>query len=152
MIKAHCFLRWPTLLHKEEILSARPSAPQLQEMQYHRDQHTVVTIGNPVEHPRDYVVWSICSFFHANPFCLGLAALFFSIKARDMKVMGDLQSARGYSKWALGLNVAALISIFLIALCLIIYFSVVAVRVRNALLENYRLEHNNRNIYPYGRG
>ena len=36
MIKAHCFLRWPTLLHKEEILSARPSAPQLQEMQYNR--------------------------------------------------------------------------------------------------------------------
>ncbi|XP_030221619.1 catalase isoform X1 [Gadus morhua] len=80
MIKAHCFLRWPTLLHKEEILTARPSAPQLQEIQYNRDPDTVVTIVNPVEHPRDYVVWSICSFFHANPFCLGMAALIFSIK------------------------------------------------------------------------
>uniref|UniRef100_A0A8C5FG48 Uncharacterized protein n=1 Tax=Gadus morhua TaxID=8049 RepID=A0A8C5FG48_GADMO len=85
---------------------------------------TVVTIVNPVEHPRDYVVWSIFSFFYGNTFCLGLAALIFSIKARDMKVIGDLQRARGYSKWALGLNVAALISIFLIALCLIIYSSV----------------------------
>uniref|UniRef100_A0A8C4ZZ15 Uncharacterized protein n=1 Tax=Gadus morhua TaxID=8049 RepID=A0A8C4ZZ15_GADMO len=73
------------------------------------DPDTVVTIVNPVEHPRDYVVWSICSFFHGNPFCLGLLALIFSFKARDMKVIGDLQRARGYSKWALGFNVAALI-------------------------------------------
>uniref|UniRef100_A0A8C5AUU1 Uncharacterized protein n=1 Tax=Gadus morhua TaxID=8049 RepID=A0A8C5AUU1_GADMO len=73
--------------------------------------YTVVTIVNPVEHPRDYVVWSIFSFFYGNTFCLGLAALIFSIKARDMKVTGDLQRARGYSKWALGLNVAALIII-----------------------------------------
>ncbi|XP_056454149.1 dispanin subfamily A member 2b-like [Gadus chalcogrammus] len=121
-------------------------------MQYNRDPDTVVTIVNPVEHPRDYVVWSICSFFHANPFCLGLAALIFSIKARDMKVMGDLQRAKGYSKWALGLNVAALISLVLIVFCLIIYLSVVAVQVRNAVLENYRFEHNNRNSYPYGSG
>ena len=41
---------------------------------------------------------------------------------------GD-QRARGYSKWALGLNVAALISLLLTALCLIIYSSVTAVRV-----------------------
>ncbi|XP_059916302.1 dispanin subfamily A member 2b-like isoform X1 [Gadus macrocephalus] len=125
MIKAHCFLRWPTLLHKEEILSARPSAPQLQEMQYNRDPDTVVTIVNPVEHPRDYVVWSICSFFHANPFCLGLAALIFSFKARDMKVTGDLQRAREYSKWALGFNVAALIILILTILILVIVFGII---------------------------
>ncbi|XP_059916301.1 dispanin subfamily A member 2b-like [Gadus macrocephalus] len=119
MIKAR-FLRWPTLLHKEEILSARLSAPQLQEMQYNRDQDTVVTIVNPVEHPTDYVVWSICSFFHANPFCLGLLALIFSFKARDMKVIGDLQRAKKYSKWALGFNVAALIILFVTILSLVI--------------------------------
>ncbi|CAL8295912.1 unnamed protein product [Boreogadus saida] len=90
-------------------------------MQYNRDQDTVVTIVNPVEHPRDYVVWSICSFFHANPCCLGLAALIFSIKARDMKVTGDLQRARGYSKCALGFNVAALIILFLTIFTLVIW-------------------------------
>ena len=57
-----------------------------------------------------------------------------------MKVTGDLQRARGYSKWALGLNVAALIIIVLIVLCLII------------ILEKNRFEHNNRNGYPYGSG
>ncbi|XP_056454141.1 interferon-induced transmembrane protein 5-like [Gadus chalcogrammus] len=137
MIKAHCFLRWPTLLHKEEILSARPSAPQLQEMQYNRDPDTVVTIVNPVEHPRDYVVWSICSFFHANPFCLGLLALIFSFKARDMKVMGDLQRAKGYSKWALGLNVAALISLVLIVLILVIVLIINAVADANSRYRNH---------------
>jgi hypothetical protein len=64
-----------------------------------------------------------------------------------MKVMGDLQRARGYSKWALGLNVAALISIFLIALCLIIYSSVTVYK-----LGKSHLEQNSRNRYPYGRG
>uniref|UniRef100_A0A8C5AVG4 Uncharacterized protein n=1 Tax=Gadus morhua TaxID=8049 RepID=A0A8C5AVG4_GADMO len=127
MIKAHCFLRWPTLLHKEEILSARPSAPDYFPIQdtsivlcWSRDPDTVVTIVNPVEHPRDYVVWSICSFFHANPFCLGLLALIFSFKARDMKVTGDLQRAREYSKWALGFNVAVLIILFLTIFSLLI--------------------------------
>ena len=56
-----------------------------------------------------------------------------------MKVTGDLQRARGY-KWALGLNVAALIIIVLIVLCLMI------------ILEKNRFEHNNRNGYPYGSG
>ncbi|XP_056454144.1 dispanin subfamily A member 2b-like [Gadus chalcogrammus] len=125
MIKAHCFLRWPTLLHKEEMLSARPSAPQLQEMQYNRDPDTVVTIVNPVEHPRDYVVWSICSFFHLNPFCLGLLALIFSFKARDMKVTGDLQRAREYGNCALGFNVAALIILILTILILVIVFGII---------------------------
>ncbi|XP_056272350.1 interferon-induced transmembrane protein 5-like isoform X2 [Pseudoliparis swirei] len=30
--------------------------------------------------PSDHVVWSICSFIHLNPCCLGLLALIFSIK------------------------------------------------------------------------
>ncbi|XP_030221628.1 interferon-induced transmembrane protein 5-like [Gadus morhua] len=137
MIKAHCFLRWPTLLHKEEILSARPSAPQLQEMQYNRDPDTVVTIVNPVEHPRDYVVWSICSFFHANPFCLGLLALIFSFKARDMKVTGDLQRAREYSKWALGFNVAVLIILFLTIFSLLIVWLIIAVEDANHRYRNH---------------
>ncbi|XP_056454148.1 uncharacterized protein LOC130388703 isoform X2 [Gadus chalcogrammus] len=81
MIKAHCFLHRPTLLHKMELKEVRSAPPSdYQELQFNRDQHTVVTIGHPVEHPRDYVVWSICSLFHGNPLCFGLVALIFSIK------------------------------------------------------------------------
>ena len=43
-----------------------------------------------------------------------------------MKVVGELQRAKGYSKWALGFNVAALVCIILITLGLIIGFSVMA--------------------------
>ena len=44
-------------------------------------------------------------------------------QARDMKVTGDLQRARGYSKCALGFNVAALIillTIFTLVIWIII--------------------------------
>ncbi|CAL8295909.1 unnamed protein product [Boreogadus saida] len=103
------------MMEMKEVRSAPPS--EYQELQFNRDQHTVVTIGNPVEHPRDYVVWSICNLCHGNPVCFGLVALIFSIKARDMKLTGDLQRARGYSKWALRFNGAALIILSLIILC-----------------------------------
>ena len=45
-----------------------------------------------------------------------------------MKVMGDLQRARGYSKWALRFNGAALIILSLIILCYVIYLSIVVFR------------------------
>uniref|UniRef100_A0A8C5C4V0 Dispanin subfamily A member 2b-like n=1 Tax=Gadus morhua TaxID=8049 RepID=A0A8C5C4V0_GADMO len=106
----------------KEVRAAPPS--EHQEQQFNRDPDTVVTIGNPVEDPRDYVVWSICSLFHGNPFCLGLVALIFSFKARDMKVIGDLQRARGYSKWALRFNGAALIIFSLIILGYVIFLSI----------------------------
>ncbi|XP_030222984.1 dispanin subfamily A member 2b-like [Gadus morhua] len=109
-------------MEMKEVRAAPPS--DYQELQFNRDQHTVVTIGNPVEDPRDYVVWSICNLCHGNPLCFGLVALIFSIKARDMKVIGDLQRARGYSKWALRFNGAALIIFSLIILGYVIFLSI----------------------------
>ncbi|KAF7701764.1 hypothetical protein HF521_001047 [Silurus meridionalis] len=38
-----------------------------------------VVVSMP-EHPPDYVVWSIVSLYYGNPLCLGLMALFFSMK------------------------------------------------------------------------
>ncbi|XP_030222983.1 dispanin subfamily A member 2b-like [Gadus morhua] len=120
----------------KEVRAAPPS--EHQEQQFNRDPDTVVTIGNPVEDPRDYVVWSICSLFHGNPFCLGLVALIFSFKARDTKLIGDLQRARGYSKCAQGFNVAVLIILSLTI------FSLVIVRIYVSV------ENANRNRYYYG--
>uniref|UniRef100_A0AAZ3S354 Uncharacterized protein n=1 Tax=Oncorhynchus tshawytscha TaxID=74940 RepID=A0AAZ3S354_ONCTS len=45
-------------------------------------QHTVV-LGQPqpvVPHPRDHIIWSLCSLVYGNPFCLGMLAVYFSIK------------------------------------------------------------------------
>ncbi|KAJ8417025.1 hypothetical protein AAFF_G00282520 [Aldrovandia affinis] len=74
--------------------------------------------------PRDHVIWSLCSFLYMNTFCLGFAALYFSIKARDRKVVGDLEAAREYGSTARCLNIVAL-CLFLV--CVIIFIILVAV-------------------------
>ncbi|XP_018621215.1 dispanin subfamily A member 2b-like [Scleropages formosus] len=57
---------------------------------------------------RDYIVWSLCSFVYLNPCCLGLAALIYSIKARDRKFIGDLEGAQMYQSKAHCFNCCAL--------------------------------------------
>ncbi|KAK5606265.1 hypothetical protein CRENBAI_024410 [Crenichthys baileyi] len=69
---------------------------------------------------KDHIVWSLCCFVYGNPFCLGLAALIFSIKARDRKVVGDMEAARHYSSTARSLNIAATVLVSISCLILII--------------------------------
>uniref|UniRef100_A0A671UCC2 Uncharacterized protein n=1 Tax=Sparus aurata TaxID=8175 RepID=A0A671UCC2_SPAAU len=63
--------------------------------------------GGPAVPPKDHIIWSLCCFVYSNPLCLGLAALIFSIKARDRKVAGDLEGARLYASTAHCLNIWA---------------------------------------------
>uniref|UniRef100_A0A3P9LID9 Uncharacterized protein n=1 Tax=Oryzias latipes TaxID=8090 RepID=A0A3P9LID9_ORYLA len=56
----------------------------------------VAGIGYGTEPPKDHIIWSLCCFLYSNPLCLGLAALIFSIKSRDRKIVGDLEGARHY--------------------------------------------------------
>ncbi|XP_056272349.1 dispanin subfamily A member 2b-like isoform X1 [Pseudoliparis swirei] len=79
--------------------------------------------------PSDHVVWSICSFIHLNPCCLGLLALIFSIKARDRKVAGDVEGARSYGSTARSLNIAAMVMVSILILIVIITLSVVYSKV-----------------------
>uniref|UniRef100_A0A8C6X262 Uncharacterized protein n=1 Tax=Naja naja TaxID=35670 RepID=A0A8C6X262_NAJNA len=65
--------------------------------------HTPAT-SSPV---RDYVVWSLFSFTTCNCCCLGLFALFYSIKSRDRKVLGDPEGAANHGRTAKYLNIAA---------------------------------------------
>ncbi|XP_062823589.1 dispanin subfamily A member 2b isoform X2 [Anolis carolinensis] len=58
--------------------------------------------------PRDYLLWSLFTFSYANCCCLGLAALVFSIKSRDAKVLGDVESAEEHGKTARCLSVVAM--------------------------------------------
>ncbi|XP_022625102.1 dispanin subfamily A member 2b-like [Seriola dumerili] len=68
-------------------------------------QYTALNITS--EPPRDHIIWSLLSFFFMPPCCLGLAAIIYSIKARDRKVVGDMDGARRYGSTARGINVAA---------------------------------------------
>nr|XP_020479882.1 dispanin subfamily A member 2b-like [Monopterus albus] len=70
-----------------------------------RVQYTTVSIST--DPPKDHIIWSLCCFVYSNPFCLGLAALIYSIKSRDRKMAGDLQGAQGYGSTARNLNIAA---------------------------------------------
>ncbi|XP_049578568.1 dispanin subfamily A member 2b [Syngnathus scovelli] len=71
--------------------------------------------------PRDYIILSLFSFVYmGNPFCLGLVALIFSIKARDRKLLGDMEGAQKHAYTAKRFNLLALcffgLSIFVMVL------------------------------------
>ncbi|MEQ2169157.1 hypothetical protein GOODEAATRI_022087 [Goodea atripinnis] len=78
------------------------------------------TLEVTTERPMDHIIWSLCCFVYGNPCCLGLAALIFSFKARDRKVVGDIEGARHYSSTACSLNIAATVLVSIIFLSLII--------------------------------
>uniref|UniRef100_A0AAX7U4W3 Uncharacterized protein n=1 Tax=Astatotilapia calliptera TaxID=8154 RepID=A0AAX7U4W3_ASTCA len=91
-------------------------------------QHTTVIIST--EPPKDHFIWSLLCFFYSNPCCcLGLAALIYSIKARDRKVVGDLEGARHYGATARQLNITSTVLVALGLLIFIITMIVVFARV-----------------------
>ncbi|XP_072241358.1 interferon-induced transmembrane protein 1-like [Leuresthes tenuis] len=104
-------------------------------------QHTTVNINT--EPAKDHIIWSLCCFMYGNPCCLGLAALIFSIKARDRKVVGDLEGAQHYGSTARCLNIVATILTSLICLIIIILLIVTAVKVQQVVSYN-------RNLYRGG--
>ncbi|KAK2842587.1 hypothetical protein Q5P01_012787 [Channa striata] len=104
-------------------------------------QHTTVNISP--EPPKDHIIWSIICFAYANPCCLGLAALIFSIKARDQKVAGDLDGARHYGSTARCLNIWATV-LFCTAILITIIAVIVVVVVTHQTYVSMT-----RNRYPY---
>ncbi|XP_068458523.1 dispanin subfamily A member 2b-like [Clinocottus analis] len=109
------------------------SLPENVQFQVSNDGDTTVNITS--EAPSDYVVWSICSFIHLNPCCLGLAALIYSIKARDRKVAGDMNGARNHGSTARCLNIWAMI---LVSIMILIFIFTVYVMVKQvkAVIQN----------------
>ncbi|KAK7893145.1 hypothetical protein WMY93_022297 [Mugilogobius chulae] len=89
-------------------------------------QQTKVSVE---EMPRDHIIWSLCSLVYMNPCCLGLAALFHSIKARDRKVVGDLEAARVHGSKARTLNIVATVLICILIVIMIVVYSVAGKRI-----------------------
>ncbi|XP_056908903.1 dispanin subfamily A member 2b-like [Takifugu flavidus] len=88
---------------------------------------TVVDI--PAEPPKDHFIWSIICFSYSNIFCLGLAALIFSVKARDRKMMGDMNGAQHYGSTARCLNIVSTVLLAVFFLIVLITVIVVAVEI-----------------------
>ncbi|XP_047452734.1 dispanin subfamily A member 2b-like [Mugil cephalus] len=115
-----------------------PALPAPSTVQY-------TTVNVTAEPPRDHIIWSICSLFYSNPFCLGLAALIFSVKARDRKMAGDVEGARHYGSTARCLNISAMIVTSVVVLITII--TVVVISVQEAAYYNGYYSGNNYNRY-----
>ncbi|XP_042267392.1 dispanin subfamily A member 2b-like [Thunnus maccoyii] len=109
-------------------LPGQPSAPTM--VQY-------TTVNITTEPPPDYIIWSLCCFVNSNPFCLGLAALIYSIKARDRKVAGDLEGARHYGSTARCLNIVSTVLAAVTILIVIITVIVLCVEA-NRYAYQYR--------------
>ncbi|KAJ4937789.1 hypothetical protein JOQ06_002944 [Pogonophryne albipinna] len=104
-------------------------------------QYTSVSV--PPEPPSDHIIWSLCCFLYSNPFCLGLAALIYSIKARDRKVVGDIEGARRYGFTARRLNISATVLASIMILISIIIICIVSVQA------SYAYHRYNYNDYRY---
>uniref|UniRef100_A0A8C8RWU9 Interferon induced transmembrane protein 5 n=1 Tax=Pelusios castaneus TaxID=367368 RepID=A0A8C8RWU9_9SAUR len=77
---------------------------------------TVITSDPP---PRDHLIWSIFNTIYMNLCCCGLVALAYSVKARDQKVAGDIETARRFSSKARCYNILAMVLSLLLPLVFI---------------------------------
>lgn len=82
----------------------RPPGPYNQPWVAHA---TVLTVEKP---PPDYVLFSLFNAMFLNSFCFGFVALIYSIKARDCKVVRDLEGATRFGKTARIFNIVAIIT------------------------------------------
>ncbi|XP_077316870.1 dispanin subfamily A member 2b-like [Lithobates pipiens] len=80
---------------------------ELQNIPSQPSQITVVTILPESPPVRDHLIWSLFNTMYMNILCLGLIALVFSIKSRDMKQLGDRSGALSYGSTARSMNIAA---------------------------------------------
>ncbi|XP_043938611.1 dispanin subfamily A member 2b-like [Protopterus annectens] len=89
-------------------LYGRDTYERLQEENVPASVTTVINMRPSIPPPRDHLIWSIFSFLYMNFCCLGCMALTFSVKARDRKVIGDMEGARHYASTAKCLNITTL--------------------------------------------
>ncbi|XP_066557159.1 dispanin subfamily A member 2b [Amia ocellicauda] len=70
---------------------------------------------------KDHIIWSIFNFSYLNCCCLGLVAFLYSIKARDQKVVRNLNQAKHYGRLSRNFNIAATV-LSLIVIAIMLYF------------------------------
>ncbi|XP_064516003.1 interferon-induced transmembrane protein 1-like [Pseudopipra pipra] len=93
---------------------------------------TAVTVEEEQPPPRDHLVWSLFTTLYGNFCCLGFLAFFFSVKARDRKVLGDRSGALSYGSTAKCLNITALVLNIIAVVIVIIVLAVVFIAARRS--------------------
>ncbi|XP_069760645.1 dispanin subfamily A member 2b-like isoform X1 [Narcine bancroftii] len=89
-------------------------------------------VSVPRTQSRDFLVWSLFNMFYLNVFCLGFIAVAFSVKARDRKVVGDLDGVKHYGNTAKILNIAAttLTLLFCTLMIILLFLGIFSVRYK----------------------
>ncbi|XP_035167642.1 interferon-induced transmembrane protein 5-like [Oxyura jamaicensis] len=84
---------------------------------------------DPNEQPRDFFLWSLFNVLMGYGLaylgCLCFPALIFSIKARDCKMLGDMEGARRHSTRAKVLNIIC--SLLMVVTVVVAIVAIVAV-------------------------
>ncbi|XP_056349555.1 interferon-induced transmembrane protein 5-like [Oenanthe melanoleuca] len=84
--------------------------------------------------PRDYVLWSVLNVLLWSALgglgCLGFPALVCSVKARDCKLVGDLEGARRHSDRARVANIVCSVAVAVVWLIFIIIVAIVVSTLR----------------------
>ncbi|KAI4878585.1 hypothetical protein NFI96_027934, partial [Prochilodus magdalenae] len=66
--------------HRTDTATKMQNPPEKFPLQGGRGQEDGTVVVSIVEHPKDYIVWSMASLICGNPLCLGLWAFYFSVK------------------------------------------------------------------------
>ncbi|KAI4878586.1 hypothetical protein NFI96_027935 [Prochilodus magdalenae] len=107
--------------HRTDTATEMQRPPENIPLRCGRGQEDETVVVSIVEHPKDYIVWSMASIVCGNPLCLGLWAFYFSVKSRDQKMLGDLEGARSYGSTARCVNRGAL-ALIIIGFILVLFF------------------------------
>ncbi|XP_043938608.1 dispanin subfamily A member 2b-like [Protopterus annectens] len=81
---------------------------------------TVITIDPSQTPVKDHLIWSIFSVVYLNACCLGLLALYNSVKSRDQVIIGNTEKAHFFATRAKRFNIAAVIVFLILFVTLII--------------------------------
>ncbi|XP_051819890.1 dispanin subfamily A member 2b-like [Antechinus flavipes] len=102
--------------------------------------HTVIPMqgGEPAKGltsnpPRDYLLLSLFNMLVlGNPCCLSFAALVYSVKSRDRKLLGDMNGASSYGNTSKQLNIGAIaLNVLAIIIFIILFFVYLVPLMRN---------------------
>ncbi|KAM8970190.1 interferon-induced transmembrane protein 1 [Sarcophilus harrisii] len=96
---------------------------------------TIISVHSYEPPPKDFLVWSVFNTLYMNFCCLGFMALVFSVKARDRKLVGDLNAAQSYGSTAKCLNICALIFSLLLVTLVIILVATGVIIIRRAAMS-----------------
>uniref|UniRef100_G3W1M5 Interferon induced transmembrane protein 3 n=1 Tax=Sarcophilus harrisii TaxID=9305 RepID=G3W1M5_SARHA len=96
---------------------------------------TIISVHSSEPPLKDFFVWSVFNTLYMNFCCLGFMALVFSVKARDRKLVGDLNAAQSYGSTAKCLNICALIFSLLLVTLVIILVATGVIIIRRAAMS-----------------